>query len=168
MAHSLRRTPIALVAVVAWLVLNAGTTLPVRGGGHAIEISDFAFAPATLTVAVGETVTWSNADPVVHTVTATLGAFDSGDLDTGESYSVTFTEPGTYDYLCTPHPEMTGRIVVAPPTVPASPPPTGGNALPDVAMAAPPGPSALQLAGLTLLILSAVATGLIARRRRAR
>ena len=167
MAHSLRPTPIAFAAAVAWLVLNAGTMLPVRGGGHAIEIADFAFAPATLTIAVGETVTWTNADPVVHTATATSGAFDSGDLDTGGSYSVTFTEPGTYDYLCTPHPEMTGRIVVAPPTVPASPPPTGANALPDVAMAAP-GPSALQVAGMTLLILSAVVTGLIAWRRRAR
>lgn len=168
MAHPMRRPRIAVAAVLAWLVLGLATTFPVRGGDHTIQIVDFAFSPATLTIQVGDTVTWTNADAVVHTATAGSGAFDSGDLAQGESYSVTFTAPGTYDYLCTPHPDMTGRIVVAPPAVPASPAPsTGGDSLPDVAMPAP-GPSALQVAGMSLLVLSALAAGLIGWRRRTR
>ncbi|MGH2382845.1 MAG: cupredoxin domain-containing protein [Candidatus Limnocylindria bacterium] len=167
MTHPKRRPRIAVAAALAWLVLGVLTALPARGGGHAVQIVDFAFSPATLTIQVGDTVTWTNADVVVHTATAGSGAFDSGDLAQGESYSVTFTEPGTYEYLCTPHPDMTGRIVVAPPTVPASAPPSGGDSLPDVAIPAP-GPSALQVAGMSLLVLGGLTAGLIVRRRRTR
>ena len=168
MAHPMRRPRIAVAAAFAWLVLGIAMAFPVRGGSHAVQIVDFAFSPATLTIQVGDTVTWTNADGVVHTATAGSAAFDSGDLAQGESYSVTFTEPGTYDYLCTPHPSMTGRIVVAPPTVPASAMPSaGGDSLPDVAMPAPR-PSALQVAGMTLLVLSGLNAGLIVWGRRTR
>ena len=71
------------------------------------------FDPATFTVSVGGTVTWINKDTMGHTVTSDItGLFDSGLLSTGATWSHTFTTVGTYPYHCTPHPQMTGTIVV--------------------------------------------------------
>ena len=159
-----RRSALALLlAALALLVL--GTIESARGATHAVAIADFAFSPATLTIATGDTVTWTNDDPAVHTATSTTGAFDSGDLVQGASFSVTFDTPGTYDYLCTPHPTMTGQIVVlaaAPaPTVAPSP----GGPIPDVAMRLEwPPPSAALPAGL--LLVGAAGLMVIARRPR--
>jgi amicyanin len=166
-------TPGIAVAAAIGLVLLAGSTAsPARAGaGHAIEIVDFAFSSPSLTISVGDTVTWTNADPVVHTATSTSGAFDSGDLAQGGSYSLTFTAAGTYDYLCTPHPSMTGTIVVEaaePTAAPTAAPPATGGALPDVAMPRSGGLSGLQLGGIVLLILSALAALLTLRSRRTR
>lgn len=66
-----------------------------------------------LEVSVGDTVTWTNGDTVVHTVTATDESFDSGLLQPGESWSHTFDEPGDVEYFCTPHPWMRARVVVS-------------------------------------------------------
>ncbi len=71
-----------------------------------------AYSPVTLTVSAGQTVTWLNADTTIHTVTSETGLFDSGNLRPGERFSFTFTMPGTYAYFCTPHPWMTGTVVV--------------------------------------------------------
>jgi plastocyanin len=71
-----------------------------------------AFSPATLTVSVNTTVIWTNNDTVAHTVTSTTGLFDSGSIGTGGTYSYMFTSAGTYNYYCTVHPSMTGKIVV--------------------------------------------------------
>lgn len=79
---------------------------------RAVAISGFAFSPATVTINVGDRVTWTNADAVAHTATATGGAFDTGDIGQGQSASVRFTKAGTYAYFCTPHPSMTGTIRV--------------------------------------------------------
>lgn len=162
---------IALAAAIGLLLLAATIASPGRAGAaHAIEIVDFAFSPPSLTISIGDTVTWTNADSVVHTATSTSGAFDSGDLAQGASYSLTFTAAGTYDYLCTPHPSMTGTIVVeaaAPTAAPTAAPPAAGGALPDVAMPRP-GLSGLQIGGLVLLILSALAALLTLRGRRTR
>jgi len=164
-------TPVIAVVAAAGLLLVASASMhQVRAGGtHAVEIADFAFSPPILTITAGETVTWTNADPVVHTATSTSGAFDSGDLDQGESYSVTFTTPGTYDYLCTPHPTMTGSIVVqaasASTPAPTIAPPASGGSIPNVAMPAPSASIPL-FAGIGLMILCALAIGLERRRRR--
>lgn len=80
--------------------------------GAEVEIEDFAYAPATITVKVGTTVTWTNKDTVRHTVTADNGLFDSGLFGKGESFSYTFTEAGTYSYFCIPHTYMKGVVVV--------------------------------------------------------
>jgi amicyanin len=80
----------------------------------AVSIRDFAFAPATVTVRVGTTVTWTNADGEPHTVTAKDKTFASPTLNNGGAYRFTFTRPGRYDYLCTIHPFMTGTVVVTP------------------------------------------------------
>jgi plastocyanin len=81
-------------------------------GGEAIDIVDFAFAPAELTVPVGTTVTWTNQDSAPHTVTADDGAFDSGRMDQGATFSFTFDTAGTYAYHCDFHPNMTATITV--------------------------------------------------------
>jgi plastocyanin len=80
-----------------------------------VEISGFAFNPETITVAAGTTVTWTNLDSVAHTVTADSGgAPDSGDIAQGESYSFTFTAPGTFAYHCSVHRFMHGTVIVTP------------------------------------------------------
>lgn len=168
-----RSTSLAALALLAAALVVAP---PAHAGGtdHAVEIVDFAFSPATLTITTGDTVTWTNADSVVHTATSTTGAFDSGDLAQGQSYTLTLTEPGTLDYLCTPHPSMTGRIVVvaaaapAPTSAPAgSPAPSGGGALPDVAMK-PPEAAAAAVVGIGLLLGAMTLSAMALRRRRAR
>ena len=81
---------------------------------NTVAIKGFAFRPASITVTVGTTVTWTNSDSDAHTVTATGGAFGSQALDTGAHYAFTFTKPGTFNYLCTIHPFMTATVVVTP------------------------------------------------------
>jgi plastocyanin len=79
-----------------------------------VTIDNYTFSPATLTVPVGTTVTWTNRDFEVHTVTAddTPPTFKSAGLDTDDSFSFTFNKAGTYSYHCSLHTRMTGKIVV--------------------------------------------------------
>ncbi len=78
-----------------------------------VTIDNFFFTPATLTVKAGTTVTWTNKDDIPHGIGATNNAFKkSAALDTDESYSFTFTTPGTYQYFCYLHPKMVGTVVV--------------------------------------------------------
>ncbi len=79
-----------------------------------IVIDDFAFQPNELTVPVGTEVSWINRDDVPHTATSTTKpkAFDSGALDTDQTYSHVFTTVGEYEYFCAVHPHMTGKVVV--------------------------------------------------------
>ena len=81
---------------------------------NTVSIKNFAFVPASVTVKVGTTITWTNTDQEAHTVTAKNGAFTSPALSNGSTYHYTFTKPGTYDYLCTIHPFMTATVVVTP------------------------------------------------------
>jgi plastocyanin len=77
-----------------------------------VEIKNDAFAPSTMTITAGETVTFTNDDDDAHTVTATDGTFDSKGLDTKGRWRHTFVKPGTYTYFCQLHPFMKGTIVV--------------------------------------------------------
>jgi plastocyanin len=79
-----------------------------------VTIDSFAFEPASLVVAAGTKVTWLNRDDVPHTATSSERPrkFDSKALDTDETFSQVFTEPGKYPYFCAVHPHMTGQIVV--------------------------------------------------------
>ncbi len=83
-------------------------------GPDAVTIDGFAFAPATLTVAAGSTVTWTNKDEDPHTVVAGNGSFHSQALGAGGTYSFTFPTAGTFDYICSIHPFMHGTVVVTP------------------------------------------------------
>ena len=77
-----------------------------------VTIDNFSFNPATLTVPNGTTVTWTNQDDMVHTVTEANRGFSSQGLETGDTYAHTFTAPGTYTYFCALHPRMTATVVV--------------------------------------------------------
>jgi plastocyanin len=78
----------------------------------AITIDNFSFAPMQIEIAAGTQVTWINKDDVPHTVVSVDHKFKSRALDTDESFSFTFQDPGTYEYFCSVHPKMTGKIVV--------------------------------------------------------
>lgn len=80
-----------------------------------VEIKDYAYAPETITIKAGTTVTWTNKDSVRHDVVAknmSINTPKSDLLAKGESYSFTFNKPGTYEYYCSPHPYMKGKVVV--------------------------------------------------------
>jgi plastocyanin len=81
-----------------------------------VNIDNFTFAPQTLTVKAGTTVTWRNEDDIPHTIASARRVFRSKTLDTDDSFSFTFTEPGSYEYFCSLHPHMTGKVVVEPAT----------------------------------------------------
>ena len=98
--------------VVAQQVAAAGSP-----GAAEIAIENFAFAPATLTVAPGTSVTWNNHDEEPHNIVNVPAAgqprvFRSQAVDGGEKYSFVFNQPGTYSYICSIHPHMQGTIVV--------------------------------------------------------
>ena len=109
-------------ATMAAAVLGAVVGTALSGGmivaraqiaPSAVAIDNFTFAPATLTVKAGTTVTWTNKDDIPHGIASADNAFArSKALDTGDSYSFTFTTPGTYRYFCYVHPPMTGTVVV--------------------------------------------------------
>ena len=79
----------------------------------AVSIANFAFQPASLQIAAGSSVTWTNADSTAHTVTSDSGAFDSGQLAPGATFTQMFMTPGTFTYHCQIHPFMTATIVVS-------------------------------------------------------
>ena len=79
---------------------------------HFIDISGMAFSPNTLTISVGDTVTWTNQDGAPHSATGDNGEFDSGTLNNGQNFSFTFTAAGTYTYHCSVHNGMTATIIV--------------------------------------------------------
>ncbi len=81
--------------------------------GNSISIDNFTFRPQNLKVKAGTTITWTNRDDIPHGIASATNAFaKSNALDTDDSYSFTFTTPGTYQYFCYIHPHMTGTIVV--------------------------------------------------------
>ncbi|MCB8882696.1 cupredoxin family copper-binding protein [Acidisoma cellulosilytica] len=79
----------------------------------AVTVDDYSFAPDSITIHPGDTVSWQNNDSVPHTATALDGkSFDSGTLDPGARWSFTFKMPGHYPYRCAIHPDMRGTIIV--------------------------------------------------------
>ena len=78
--------------------------------GAAVEMTNFAFSPDTVTIAVGETVTWTNKDSAGHDVVGDL--FKSPSMATGETFTFTFDKAGTYPYICGIHPSMKGTVIV--------------------------------------------------------
>ena len=87
----------------------AGSAAP--AGAGAVGIANFKFAPATINVAVGGSVVWTNNDPQQHTATS-AGNFDAGAIQPGSSATVQFPTAGTFKYICSFHPFMTGTVVV--------------------------------------------------------
>lgn len=89
---------------------NAQGGGPVQGP-YDVWILERDFSPSLLTIPAGTTVTWTSKAGEPHTVTSPIGLFDAG-LDPGQSYSYTFTNPGVYEIICTPHSEMSATITV--------------------------------------------------------
>lgn len=77
-----------------------------------VTIDNFSFGPMELTVPVGTQVTWVNKDDVPHVVMSVDKIFKSKALDTDDKFSFTFQQAGTYEYFCSVHPKMTGKIIV--------------------------------------------------------
>jgi len=101
--------PLAIVGLGVLVHLGGGLS---AAETKEVKIDNYSFAPGTVTVPVGTMVTWTNHDETVHTVVAADKSFKSGGLDTDDKFSFTFTKPGSYSYLCTVHPYMTGKIIV--------------------------------------------------------
>ena len=104
-------------------------------GATHVAISNYAFAPAALSVPVGTTVTWTNDDTAPHTVTVSSGpqTFSSPQLSRGDTFSFTFTKAGTYEYYCAVHPSMVASVTVgagAPSTLPTPVPTTSTSSMP--------------------------------------
>jgi len=95
-------------------LLAAATATASPTPAAVVHIRDFAYHDATATVHVGDTVRFVNDDGDAHTVTADDKSFDSGGLDTHESWTHTFTKPGKYAYFCVLHPYMKAVVVVLP------------------------------------------------------
>jgi len=77
-----------------------------------VEMRAMAFAPRRLTASAGATIEWTNRDQVAHTVTADDGSWDSGPIEPGATWRHTFDTPGTFAFHCSPHPYMTGAVVI--------------------------------------------------------
>lgn len=90
----------------------SATGSPAPVAGDAVSIDNFAFVPATLTVRVGSTVTWTNHDEEPHTIAASDGSFHSPGMDSQATYSHTFPTAGKFDYVCSIHPFMHATVVV--------------------------------------------------------
>ena len=106
-------TSTVLGAVVGSVLAGGVLFARAEGTPNAVTIDNFFFTPGTVTVKAGTTVTWTNKDDIPHGIGATNNAFPkSKALDTDDSYSFTFTTPGTYQYFCYLHPKMVGSIVV--------------------------------------------------------
>jgi plastocyanin len=103
--------PCFLLALTLLLVAAA----PAMAADQTVTVSDYAFAPGPVAIDVGDRVTWSFAGPSTHTATSRRGqaeSWNSGYQDRGESFARTFTKPGRFNYICTPHPYMKGVVTV--------------------------------------------------------
>ena len=90
---------------------SAPTTTPTTAHAN-VDISGFAFVPQTLSVSPGTTVTWTNNDSSSHTIASNDNLFQSGNLAKGATFSHTFAQKGTFNYHCSIHPSMTGKVIV--------------------------------------------------------
>jgi len=93
------------------------TTIPGGGGSSGgatvqVNMQGFAFDPQTVTIKVGDTVNWTNMDEAPHNATAVDTSWKTSTFGKGESGSFTFTTAGTFPYICTVHPNMTGTVIV--------------------------------------------------------
>ncbi|MFG1300876.1 cupredoxin family copper-binding protein [Xanthobacter sp. V3C-3] len=110
-----RRAPSLALLAAATFALCLGLPLrPAAAAEVTVTIDNFVFSPAEVTVAPGDTVTWINNDDIPHTVVDKKQAFRSKALDTEGKYSFTFTNAGDYNYFCSLHPHMVGKIIVKP------------------------------------------------------
>jgi plastocyanin len=181
-----------MIAAVAVVVAATGATAPpapAAEGARVLmvdnepDLTNWHFAPADVTIAVGSTVVWHNDGQQDHTVTADDGSFDSGTEKPGADWQRTFSKPGQYTYHCLPHPWMKGTVKVGSAaalvtssstaiTTTTMPPPTTAATAP-ASNAAPAGsrkdsgsPTGVIALGVAAVALGALAVGAKLRRSR--
>ena len=109
----IRRSAALAAFAMVCLGILAFAARDAQAANASVSIANFAFAPASVSVNVGDTVTWTNNDAgVPHTATADGGAFNSGTLSSGGTFAFTFTAPGTFAYHCNIHSSMKGTVRV--------------------------------------------------------
>ena len=133
-APSRRHRRVAALVAGLWLAATAAVGLApaASADGHRVMIHDYAYSPASLTLDVGDSVTWTNMDSAPHDVTVTRGpaSFHSPLLSTGQSWTYTFSVAGPYTYICSVHPDMQASVAVAAPASP-TPAPVSASASAD-------------------------------------
>ena len=105
----MRGPGLALAAVLGALASGCGGDSSSSSSAD-VEVRDFEFSPTSHEVAPGEKVEWENTGEQIHNVKGR--GFFSRAIDSGETYSFTFERAGSYDYICTLHPQMKGTVVV--------------------------------------------------------
>jgi plastocyanin len=164
-----RLLQLATLSVVALLVFTPSAWAQEE---VTVRMEDNFFDPAQITVEPGTTVTWVQSGNNPHTTTSYDGLWDSGMLPggSGQTFSFTFEEPGTYDYFCIPHEDlgMVGTVTVSGGTATASPTATA-TASPTAAALAdtggPPVPLLLTLVATLILVVFGVIALAVLRRR---
>jgi len=99
------------------IIIEADVIMPIKVSRPGCEETNSCYLPSIITIKQGQQVTWSNEDVAFHTVTSGLydepsDLFDSGHLDPEQKFIVSFDERGTFDYFCTLHPWMAGKVIV--------------------------------------------------------
>ena len=119
MSRSIRRISLAAIATLLAMVVLLPTAgaAPLGAETKTVSMKDFKFDPKTITVNVGDTITWTNNDTAEHTAQADDGSFNSKDVGGGKSFSTTFAKAGTFGYYCKYHggpngAGMAGTVVV--------------------------------------------------------
>ncbi len=103
---------LGILLIIGVIAISGCTSQNSTSAPNTVEIKYNSFNPNSLTVQAGTTVNWVNLDSTTHRVTSNLDVFDSGNLTKDQSYSYTFTQPGSYQYHCTIHPNEVGIIIV--------------------------------------------------------
>jgi plastocyanin len=105
----------ALAGLTLLSALTAALCAPARSSAAetTVSIVNSHYKPTPVTVSLGDTVTWVNEGFLLHNVTAANGEFASGTLSGGQRFSMRFTKPGTFEYVCTIHPGMSGKVIVS-------------------------------------------------------
>ncbi|HKW35598.1 MAG TPA: cupredoxin family copper-binding protein [Candidatus Acidoferrum sp.] len=105
---------VAVLGIAALGAKNSTVAAQQKPQSAEVQIDNFSFGPAALTISVGSTVTWTNRDDIPHTVVSADDprVFKSKVLDTDEKFSFKFDKAGTYSYFCSIHPKMTGKVIV--------------------------------------------------------
>ena len=108
----------AFIAILVIFLVACSSSQPnaekSAGSGNLVKVSikDFKFAPADVTVKVGDSVEWTNEDSAPHTVESSDGTVKSDELSNGDSFKFTFAKAGKYDYICGIHKSMHGSVTV--------------------------------------------------------
>ena len=113
MNHTIARILLfALLAAPLPMPSLAAAQAEKEANSPSVHIDNFTFSPQEITIPRGGTVTWVNDDDIPHALAASEKAFRSKAMDTEERFSFTFNKPGTYEYFCSLHPHMQGKVIV--------------------------------------------------------